>query len=149
MPQHGLTTDERFWPKVDRSGGPEACWPWLAGTTSEGYGLFKAHDRCTTAHRYAWESAHGAIPEGMEVDHVRDRGCVRRDCCNPTHLEPVTHAENMRRISGRTPGYCKRGHLVEGKNLVPRADGKRQCRECQNMTARERRRHGRLDGGRR
>src|SRR5262245_5368741 len=26
-----------FWSKVDRSGGPNACWPWMASTTKEGY----------------------------------------------------------------------------------------------------------------
>ena len=26
-----MKQEERFWPKVDKSGGKDACWPWLAG----------------------------------------------------------------------------------------------------------------------
>lgn len=33
------------------------------------------------------------MPEGLELDHL----CRVRCCCNPSHLEPVTRAENIRR----------------------------------------------------
>lgn len=42
-----------------------------------------------------WETVHGPVPDGLELDHL----CRQRDCVNPAHLEPVTHAENMRRSS--------------------------------------------------
>ena len=35
----------------------------------------------------------GPIPEGLELDHL----CKNGKCVNPAHLEPVTHAENIRR----------------------------------------------------
>lgn len=30
----------RFWSKVDKSGGKNACWPWMAGSFPPGYGVF-------------------------------------------------------------------------------------------------------------
>lgn len=47
------------------------------------------------AHKVQWETVHGPVPDGLELDHL----CRQRDCVNPAHLEPVTHAENMRRSS--------------------------------------------------
>jgi hypothetical protein len=133
MTAHGMTTAQRFWMKVDTSAGPDACWPWLAGATDQGYGLFKADGRCVCAHRWAYEGAHGAIPEGYEVDHVRARGCTRRDCVNPAHLEAVTMAENQRR---RHKTHCKHGHAFTPENtyVYPlRNTTLRVCRACRRL----------------
>lgn len=37
----GVPLAERFWPKVDKSGGPDACWPWLGGINGDGYGFIR------------------------------------------------------------------------------------------------------------
>lgn len=89
-----MNAEERFWAKVDRRDGGD-CWPWLGTTTSTGYGLFGVprEDRTVGAHRYAYELVVGPIPTGLELDHL----CRVRNCVNPAHLEPVTHAENLRR----------------------------------------------------
>lgn len=49
--------------------------------------------RETFAHIYEWEKVNGPTPDGLELDHL----CRNPSCCNPAHLEAVTHAENMRR----------------------------------------------------
>lgn len=49
--------------------------------------------RYAYAHRVVFESAHGPIPAGMQLDHL----CRQRSCCNPDHLQVVTCAENLRR----------------------------------------------------
>ena len=82
---------ERFWSKVDRSGGPDACWPYTGALVWDGYGRFRLTDRTVRAHRYAYELTHG--PTRSPLDHL----CRNRVCCNPSHLEPVTPEENRRR----------------------------------------------------
>src|SRR5689334_7900007 len=49
-----LSQDE-FWSRVDRSGGPTACWPWMGPRTKDGYGRFRGR----YAHRIALEAALG------------------------------------------------------------------------------------------
>ncbi|MFH8626211.1 HNH endonuclease signature motif containing protein [Streptomyces vietnamensis] len=44
-------------------------------------------------HVVAYELYVGPIPADLEVDHL----CRVTWCCNPAHLEAVTHSENIRR----------------------------------------------------
>lgn len=133
-----------FWAKVDDSGGSEACWPWLGFVTPYGYGLY-AHKR---AHRRAYTFAVGPIPEGLEIDHICHNadptcvggfGCFHRRCCNPKHLEVVTHVENMRRRRGRLSRHvpsrqarevCCHGHALTGDNVYVTPEGRIRCRAC-------------------
>ena len=73
------------------------CWIWTGACNSVGYGHMRWNGRHVFVHRLAYELSVGPIPQGLEIDHVAERGCVSRACCNPAHLEPVTHAENVRR----------------------------------------------------
>lgn len=84
---------------VDRSGGPDACWPWLRGRSREGYGkIYWANNRCRLAHRLALELHQEApVPRNMEVLH----SCDNPPCCNPAHLSAGSHADNMRQMSER------------------------------------------------
>jgi hypothetical protein len=78
---------------VDRSGGPDACWPWTGSRRATGYGrlwLGRAHGGIFGAHRAAWEHANGPIPEGIFVCHR----CDNPPCCNPEHLFLGTAADN-------------------------------------------------------
>ena len=89
-----------FWSHTDRSGGPDACWPWTAGLGTTGYGkvtITRAGNvhRTFKAHRIAWEFVHGPIPDGLQVLHH----CDNRPCCNSEsdkHLFLGTHIDNMK-----------------------------------------------------
>ena len=82
-------TEVRFWRFVAKT---DTCWLWT-GATASGYGLFW-DERQVRAHRWAYESEVGPIPEGLQLDHL----CRVPLCVRPDHLEPVTGAENMRRM---------------------------------------------------
>lgn len=88
---------DRFWEKVDRSGGPGACWPWRGAHNADRYGVFRVVDAPTGlvyAHRMAYALEFGPIAEGVEIMHKCPAMPRPRDCCNPAHLAPGSHAEN-------------------------------------------------------
>lgn len=123
---------DRFWPKVDAAG---PCWEWTACKNHLGYGqigLGRRDQGLGMAHRVAYELLVGPIPEGLELDHL----CRNPSCVNPDHLEPVTHAENMRRApydapaSKRAKTHCLQGHPYSGENLYVNPKGSRECRAC-------------------
>jgi len=88
---------------VDRSGGPDACWPWTGGMNADGYGLFYLRGKTFASHRQAWRLTHGEIPPGMCICHNCPGG-DRRECQNPRHMWLGTNVENMAdmAIKGRT-----------------------------------------------
>ena len=83
----GQTKAERY--EENESG----CWIWQLSTDRDGYGQFVWGGKYFSAHRYFYEERHGAIPEGLQIDHL----CRVRNCVNPDHMEAVTFAENIRR----------------------------------------------------
>lgn len=125
--------------------GPK-CWVWTRGKC-KGYGRFHYKGKTHYAYRLAYEWTIGPVPENMELDHVRARGCTRRDCVRPSHLEPVTSGENVRRGFGASglnakKTHCKRGHPLVKANLIPRVRSEgtnRRCKVCANLLLTKRR----------
>lgn len=85
------------------------------------------------AHRVAYEALVGPIPEGAVLDHVV---CDRPSCCNPSHVEPTSHARNIlrspvtRAARNAAKTHCPQGHPYSGKNLFVTRCGRRRCRRC-------------------
>jgi len=96
--------DAFFHANVDRSAGPDGCWPWLRKPMSNGYGQLRGYAGPIGAHRFAWELTNGPIPNGLTIEHnchdrdltcLGEQGCPHRLCCNPAHMRLVTFGENV------------------------------------------------------
>lgn len=136
-------SERKLWAKVDMR-GPDECWPWLGYLDEDGYGRFGNSKWRVYVHRFAYEHLIGPIPEDLTLDHVchtRDhtclggKKCLHRRCVNPSHLEPVTSAENVLRGLGpcalnALKTHCLRGHEFTPENTYVRHTGQRQCRTC-------------------
>lgn len=84
----------------------KGCWIWQGATSGDGrgggYGRIKIDGRTCAVHRVVASHFWGFLHPGRQVDHT----CTNRLCCNPEHLEPVTHLENQRRRAA-APGCAK------------------------------------------
>lgn len=85
--------EDRFWEKVDRSEGDDACWLWLgaiSGATPHrlGYGVIGTGEgtKNMKAHRYSWELHNGLIPKTREYHGL----CVCHHCDIPCASIPLT-----------------------------------------------------------
>lgn len=80
-------------------GHTSLCLIFGGALTRGGYGQIRVGSmgdgsrRFAYIHRIVYEHHYGAIPDGMQIDHL----CRVRHCCNPEHLEVVTQQENLRR----------------------------------------------------
>lgn len=101
----GYTEKEggRFAAKLRRSAG--GCLEWTGARNSKGYGCLVLRNEPWLAHRLAHVVFIGPIPEGHEVDHVRDSGCTSILCTEPTHLESVTKRANVLRAVPYRPAH--------------------------------------------
>lgn len=98
---------------VDRSAGPEACWPWTGGKDADGYGHLSYDYKTHQAHKVALEVKLGRSLARGEVSRHKCIGS--RACCNPDHLQPGTVADNNRDTleQGRVPcGEANPGHRL-------------------------------------
>lgn len=116
--QHGLVDD---------------CQVWTGSRNPQGYGRLyiatpgvKRKGSNVLAHRLAYELANGeGSAEGFSIDHL----CGVRSCCNPGHLEAVSHAVNIARASEEVEA-CPQGHPYDEENTFRTPRGHRRCRLC-------------------
>ena len=130
---------QRFEDKVFYPDGPLGCWEWMGARNADGYGQLVFCGRWFKAHRFFYEVLVGAVPQGLEIDHL----CRNRACVNPDHMETVTHQENIRRGDQINKGWerykthCPKGHAYTEDNLVKQGlSNKRKCKTCHREKAR-------------
>lgn len=108
------------------------CWEWLGCRHRHGYAdmsLIYNGIRLRLGHVIAYTIFRGEIPEGLELDHT----CKFKPCVNPWHVEPVTHAVNLRRAYHSLTSadtVCQNGHSLMPGDLLLRANGKTICVFC-------------------
>ena len=102
----------------------KGCWIFTGFIGRDGYGQIWYNGRLRLAHIASFLWFRGIIPDDCELDHIE---CDTRACCNPWHVEPVSHMFNVQR--GNAPcairfrsARCKRGHAMVEGNLFYRPD---------------------------
>lgn len=108
---------DRFWEKVDTTGGTEACWPWMGaisytkrrrkhrGKFAKRWGrgviqLAGRGSRTLKAHRLALCFTGEGLDEYGRPEHAAHI-CNNRLCCNPVHLYWATEQQNFEDRYGR------------------------------------------------
>jgi hypothetical protein len=74
------------------------CWEWQGPTSGNGrgggYGRMCLNDQTVAVHLVVFTHYNGYVPGKKQIDHT----CDNRICCNPHHLEMVSHKENQKRV---------------------------------------------------
>jgi hypothetical protein len=109
----------------------DGCWEWTASINEGGYGQIGMGrpQKMRKAHRVLYELLVGPIPAGLELDHL----CRNRRCVRPSHLEPVTHQENMLRGNGAASANAAKTHCAKGHpfSRVSPSSRRRLCDICE------------------
>lgn len=106
---------QRFWANIDSSAGPDECWPWTSPRRKKaGYGEVQLNGTTMTAARAVYILTTGERPP--VVRHT----CDNPPCCNPRHLLPGTHRDNMRDAAERgrsSRGECHAGAILTASDV--------------------------------
>jgi len=83
------------------------CLLWIGSRIHSGYGMVwvPEESKQRLAHRVAYETWVGPIPDGMDIDHT----CKVRNCIEPTHLRPLSPKENRGANAGEAHWSWKHG----------------------------------------
>jgi hypothetical protein len=77
------------------------CWNWTGPTSGNGrgggYGRMCLDSQTVSVHIVMFTNFFGFVPGKKQIDHK----CNNRSCCNPDHLEMVTHLQNQKRRASR------------------------------------------------
>lgn len=103
---------------------------WAGQINRKGYGVTRWGASTTTAHRAAWITVNGPLPDDLTLDHL----CRNRLCVNLDHLEPVTTGDNTRRAPWTQVTSCPRGHPLSGANLKIQIQNGYRKRSCLTST---------------
>lgn len=120
MPKRNKEVD--VFQNIDMSGGPDACWPYTKGLSKSGRPYFDVHGKKVLAYRLTYKLVHGAaIPDDVMARHT----CDNQVCCNPNHIVPGTHQQNMDDMKERERHGLPHNAVRAIKRLL--ADGRKHA----------------------
>lgn len=94
--------------RMDKSNGPNSCWPWTGAKNKTGYGAYHPkRNKTINAHRVVFMEFVCDALDNLVVRHT----CDNRICVNPSHLLLGTNKEN-------TNDMISRGRHIEGRKRV-------------------------------
>jgi hypothetical protein len=130
--------EERLQRRLERR--DSGCLEWTGGTDGRGYGQIRVEGRLLKTHRFAWEIAHGPIPEGLNVLHRCDNPpCCDAEKCLFLGTQPDNIADMVAKGRQRSGGGERKTHCPEGHEYTPENTrinrGKRVCRTCDRVKA--------------
>jgi len=107
------------------------CVRWTGTIRPDGYGVLVVDGRQWLAHRWAYTTEAGPIPEGLVIDHL----CRNRSCVFIPHLDVTTIGENVLRgdtlpAANLKKTRCPQGHPYDEDNTYTDPRGHRHCRVC-------------------
>lgn len=80
---------------------PSPCFLWEGPDSGEGrgggYGRMSLNGQTVAVHLVVYTHFYGYIPGKKQIDHL----CNNRRCCNPAHLQMVSHKVNQKRRAQR------------------------------------------------
>lgn len=119
------TEQATFWSKVDKSGGPDACWPARGEVLKKcGHVRIRINYVKYQAHRVAYYLTHGTLPGGLKAVQgglvVRHK-CDNPVCCNPAHLLLGTLGDNTQDMHDR------QRHTIQRRKLSPEKVAEARC----------------------
>lgn len=113
------------------------CWIHAGRPGVNGYGYVSLDGKKRLIHIVVYNLLVGPVPDGLELDHL----CRVPLCANPSHLEPVTHRENILRGIGIAAIHARKTHCIRGHEFTPDnttvVGGGRRCRKCHNIRRRK------------
>lgn len=106
--------------KYIRLGEPDECWLWIGGCNSKGIPYFSLDGKKVIAYRLVYK----LVNPSWDIDNSREVLCHQcKDkegravdnplCCNPNHVTPGTHVENMLQMVLRSRSGLTRDILYD------------------------------------
>ena len=84
----------------------DGCWLWQGEINRNGYGRCWFEGVRHMVHRFIYKHVKASLDNDKLLDHVYSARYCERNCCNPTHVSPVTVRQNTFR--GKAKLFVKR-----------------------------------------